>query len=364
MAKKGDNDALYLLGLHYIFGVGVNRDRKEAFKIFKNLAENESPITNYLSGDKEIIINKVDDFYSRLLTENRHLNANIILGYCYIYGVGTEVNHKKAFDLFKKIKKNGCVIAQYILRSLYIEDNNETRTFECHKKSTDKRFSKTQLQFGKCYSEGIGSEINERKVAFELYREAAKKGHDLAKCDLADCYQNGKGVEKDERKAFELYKETVAKGYDWAKFKLAECYQNGKGVEKDEKKAVVLYEEVANDGYIWACNKLGDCYQNGKGVEKDERKAFELYNKVSAKVERAGRGEELAKDLNEVSYWYQKSAADYDNELALYKLGEIYELGKGVNKNEARAFDYYKQAAEKDVYMENIKLENTFLVEL
>ncbi|CAB4417956.1 unnamed protein product [Rhizophagus irregularis] len=523
MAKKGDNDALYLLGLHYIFGVGVNRDRKEAFKIFKDLAENESPITNYLSGDKEIIINKVDDFYSRLLTENRHLNANIILGYCYIYGVGTEVNHKKAFDLFKKIKKNGCVIAQYILRSLYIEDNNETRTFECHKKSTDKRFSKTQLQFGKCYSEGIGSEINERKVAFELYREAAKKGHDLAKCDLADCYQNGKGVEKDERKAFELYKETVAKGYDWAKFKLAECYQNGKGVEKDEKKAVVLYEEVANDGYIWACNKLGDCYQNGKGVEKDERKAFELYNKVSAKVERAGRGvswayvnlyyrktisqeylnaqfriaycydkgvgietnkikafklyniaaeeghdtaqnylgylymkgevpemdskkavywfqravengnkfaydnlaicyelgigtnkdetkafelyeksaekgyinakfhlgycyvngigtkinkekgfelyreaaekgnlnemnipedyyknkEGLAKDLNEVSYWYQKSAEEYDNELALYKLGEIYELGKGVSKNEARAFDYYKQAAEK-----------------
>ncbi|CAB5165420.1 unnamed protein product [Rhizophagus irregularis] len=45
-----------------------------------------------------------------------------------------------------------------------------------------------------------------------------------------------------------------------------------------------------------------------------------------------------------VNYWYKRSAEN--DKLALYKLGEIYELGKGVNRNEIRAFGYYKQAAE------------------
>jgi TPR repeat protein len=46
--------------------------------------------------------------------------------------------------------------------------------------------------------------------------------------------------------------------------------------------------------------------------------------------------------------------------MALFKLGEIYELGKGVNINEARAFDYYKQAAEKGCINGKYKVGNYF----
>ncbi|CAB4466834.1 unnamed protein product [Rhizophagus irregularis] len=56
----------------------------------------------------------------------------------------------------------------------------------------------------------------------------------------------------------------------------------------------------------------------------------------------------LCKKLaDKVNYWYHKAAAEDDNEVALYKLGEFYELGKGVCKNKVRAFTFYKQAAEK-----------------
>ncbi|CAB4397235.1 unnamed protein product [Rhizophagus irregularis] len=55
----------------------------------------------------------------------------------------------------------------------------------------------------------------------------------------------------------------------------------------------------------------------------------------------------LCKKLaDKVNYWYHKAAED-DNEVALYKLGEFYELGKGVCKNKVRAFTFYKKAAEK-----------------
>ncbi|CAB4472954.1 unnamed protein product [Rhizophagus irregularis] len=41
---------------------------------------------------------------------------------------------------------------------------------------------------------------------------------------------------------------------------------------------------------------------------------------------------------------FDQEAVENDNKVALYKLGECYEVGKGVIKNEARALDYYKQA--------------------
>ncbi|GBB89765.1 hypothetical protein RclHR1_16560006 [Rhizophagus clarus] len=335
MSKKGDNDATYLLALHYTFGVGINTDRKKAFEIFKKLAKNEdqdTKYTKYLSGDKEIIINKVDNFYSRILTENKHLNSNILLSYFYIYGLGTEINVNKAFELFKKVEKSGNTIAQFFLRNLYTENSNKSKAFESIKKSANK------VQIGKSYPKRIGIEVNERK-AFELYKEAARKGYDLAKCDLADCYQNGKGVGKDERKAIKLYEEAAEKGYDWAKFKLAECYQNGKGLEKDEGKAFKLYEEIAEDGYSWVCNKLGYCYQNGIGIEKDEKKAVELYKKAS----KAEKGD----SWSYVNLNYKKIISqEYLN--AQFRLAYCYDKGIGIEIDKIKAFELYNIAAEKE----------------
>ena len=51
--------------------------------------------------------------------------------------------------------------------------------------------------------------------------------------------------------------------------------------------------------------------------------------------------------LDEVKYWYCKAIED-DNKFALYKLGELYELGKGVYKNKQRAFEFYKKSADLD----------------
>jgi len=56
----------------------------------------------------------------------------------------------------------------------------------------------------------------------------------------------------------------------------------------------------------------------GIGVEKDETKAFEYYKKSSEK------------------------GYDY----AQYQLGECYRIGMGIEKNEIKAFEYYKKSAE------------------
>src|SRR2546430_16350108 len=63
--------------------------------------------------------------------------------------------------------------------------------------------------------------------------------------------------------------------------------------------------------------QLGRCYANGKGIEKDEVKAFE---------------------------WYKKSAKQEDSN-AQYQLGQCYKDGIGVEKDEVKAFKWYKKSA-------------------
>ncbi len=63
------------------------------------------------------------------------------------------------------------------------------------------------------------------------------------------------------------------------------------------------------------------------------QKIFKLYE-----------NDKIVNVLEEVNYWYHK-AADNDNKVALYKLGEFYELGKGVGENLVREFEFYKKSA-------------------
>jgi TPR repeat protein len=79
------------------------------------------------------------------------------LGECCYYGIGTEKNEIKAFELYETAADKGHIDSMY--------------------------------QLGECYYYGIGTEKNEIK-ALESYKEAADKGHINAKTILAYAYNN------------------------------------------------------------------------------------------------------------------------------------------------------------------------------
>ncbi|CAI2174871.1 17500_t:CDS:2 [Funneliformis geosporum] len=58
-----------------------------------------------------------------------------------------------------------------------------------------------------------------------------------------------------------------------------------------------------------------------------------------------GNDDNLKNDLDEANYWYHQAVDG--NKVALYRLGELYEIGKGVCKNLVRAFEFYKESANK-----------------
>ena len=98
-------------------------------------------------------------------------------------------------------------------------------------------------------------------------------------------------------------------------------YLNDEDDGKREKYSELFYKNakyVADEGDAEDEYYLGNCYYNGEGVEKDEVKAFE---------------------------WYKK-AAEQGHISAQYNVGVCYDNGEGVEKDKRKAFGWYERAAE------------------
>ncbi len=89
--------------------------------------------------------------------------------------------------------------------------------------------------------------------------------------------------------------------------------------------AVKWYRKAVEAGNADAMYRLGEAYEDGEGVEEDEAEAVKWYRE-------AVKG-------------YRK-AAEAGNADAMNSLGEAYRDGKGVEEDEAEAVEWYRKAAE------------------
>uniref|UniRef100_U9URI3 Uncharacterized protein n=2 Tax=Rhizophagus irregularis (strain DAOM 181602 / DAOM 197198 / MUCL 43194) TaxID=747089 RepID=U9URI3_RHIID len=381
--------AQFYLAKCYYDGYGTEQNDVLAFKWYQKAAENECIIGQYYLGycykigiGTEINEEKAFEFYQKSAI-NGHIIAQNNLGILYENGEGTEMDLNKAIYWYEQAADNGNCVALYNLGQCYKTGKgveiDERKAFMYYKESADQEYLDAQFQLGYCYDKGIGTDINTVE-AFFWYNKAAQNGNEAAKYNLGQFYRLGIGVEKNEARTFELYKELAENGYidaqnnlgvqylygkgieknlnqaaywlqkaasnenEAALYNLGELFEYGIGVDKDEIKAFDLYKKSAEKGHIEAKFQLGYCHINGIGIGINKEKGLELYNEAAGKsfIENE---EEIVYDLDEVNHWYHK-AAENDNEYALYKLGESYEFGIGVQKDECRMFYFYKKSAD------------------
>lgn len=122
----------------------------------------------------------------------------------------------------------------------------------------------------------------------------------------------------------------------------------------DHKAAYEAWLPLANRGDVAAMRNIGHLYRWGQGVEKDIAQAIHWYRLAAEKgFSRAQanlaaiylQGEEgTAVNYDEAHKWFA-AAAVQNLAVAQYNLGLMYELGLGVEKNEARALGWYNLAA-------------------
>lgn len=118
--------------------------------------------------------------------------------------------------------------------------------------------------------------------------------------------------------------------------------------------AYAAWSSLAEGGDVAAMRNLGHLYRWGQGVERDIQQAVHWYRRAAetgfarAQANLAAiylQGDEgIAIDYAEARKWFE-AAAKQGHAVAQYNLGLMYELGLGVEKNEAVALGWYNNAA-------------------
>ncbi len=103
---------------------------------------------------------------------------------------------------------------------------------------------------------------------------------------------------------------------------LAADFEKGKKAydKGDYKTALQEWRPLAEQGHAEAQHNLGNMYNDGEGVTKDNRQAV---------------------------FWYRKSA-EHGNAKAQFKLGYMYANGWGVTQDDSQAEIWFRKAAEQD----------------
>jgi len=150
--------------------------------------------------------------------------------------------------------------------------------------------------------------------ALRLFEAAARKGNREAQHTLGFMYRDGKGTKRDDAKALAWYRKAAAQGHAPSEYNLGLMYAQGEGVKPDPATAEKWFVRAADHGSAEAQFKLGEI------AVLDER-------------------------FEEAFRWFSK-AADQGDPDATFNVASLYFMGRGVEKDDAKATEYYRRAAE------------------
>ena len=91
-----------------------------------------------------------------------------------------------------------------------------------------------------------------------------------------------KALPKSPAKAIKLLQKHVKNNVGWAQFMLSQRYSSGRhGVPQSYERAAQLMELAAKNGVAAAMHTLGLCYKLGQGVDPDDAKALNYYKQAA-----------------------------------------------------------------------------------
>lgn len=364
-AQANNKLALFIMGLLYDEGLGVELNHVEALKWFERAAEAGDDLAQYIAGlfyDKGEFVEQdyVKAFnYYQMAAAQGNLKAIYELSGLYVSGLGTKADKNKAIELLHKAAEGGLQVAidtlnehpelmndSEIQHSEIKESKAEvvdsTQTAELEEKTKPLSEEEAEQLYNESLNETGGQALiklqdaadaedewalfflakynkdredeKDLSLAFTLFQKAADKGNVRAIVGLANCYYGGFGTKKDSKKAVELYKKAAEMGNSMALYNLGMYYYD----EQDYKKAVELLNKASDLGCEFAYGILGACYYDGIGTNQDYTKAVDLFGK----------------------------AVDLGDDIAMVSLGKCYSDGKGVEQDYGKAFDLYEKAAD------------------
>ncbi len=184
-AAQGYEKSQFGLATHYLFGHGVERDRKKAVEMLKSQSEKGSG------------------------------SAVVQLSECYLNGWGVTKDQAQAVAVLTD--------------------------------GVDRRLPEAQCRLGDFFMNGTAVAIDYSKAVL-LYGSAVEQQDPRANYRLGELYAEGLGVKKDIPKAISYFEKAfelgLTSGYDAAMYHKGLCFEKGINQEKDLEKAKEFYRKA------------------------------------------------------------------------------------------------------------------------
>jgi len=280
------------------------------------------------------------------------LMAMVDLGQLYITGDGVPQDPQEAIRLFRKAGDAGEMHGYYHLAGMYGVGNGVKKDYseeaKWYRVLAEKGVVDAMFMLGKFYDEGHGVPEDDDQAAI-WWKRAAEKGHKIAAAQYA-AIEARKGGESAARAAKDLQQQAL-KGNGQAAFSLAELYLKGEGVTLDQKLAKRWFEVAGENNY--GVIEIANRYWAGRGLAKDPARAAYWYQRIGCgfsgyqlgKMYELGDG--VPKDYSKAAECYQKSMESATH--ARLGLAELTARGLGVERDEKKALDLYRESAEREL---------------
>ena len=412
-AKDGDPDAQYRLGLLYENGYGVDVNIKLALKWYRASAEqgqrkakrrlqNLRKSATADAGSESVATQWYED-----LAVSGDSEAQYNLGFIYETGWSVPVDNIEATRWYEKSADKGVKEAQFRLGMMYLTGaggskseiqgerwirhaakNNHKLAAVIRDKlleasdlvkiniKLDELYSTIRKQSAKNHKKAIAS-INSvvQVAAKKVKKEKSKKKTRLAKIQSIKSASNQEVFSEDSllgpggRKTLRWYKFKAKNGDAEAQYELGQLFENGKEVKRNVVTAAEWYRLAADQGLTKAQYYVGMWYANGIVVTQNEGLASSYltaaadkgYEKANKFLERTQAGR-LVDNSESIAIWWLKQKSSQGSAGAKYRLAQLFEQGRGIEKNTLTAGKLYKLAARQgyaDALIKNSKLGTT-----
>lgn len=211
-AKKGDSDAMFLLGYIYSEGIQIEIDTVKSIYWLDKAIELDNTEAMYYKAFESKSFNIGIEEMTDLCKRGAKLgNANCMQALAMLYGAGLDGNTDDSlyYHWLHEAAKAGNPVAMYNVALFYyggngVKENHKT-AMEWFKKGTEKLDEKCMLGLAEGYLYGDGIAMD-REKGVEWAKKSAALGNQDAFVFIAELFKTGIGLEKDMEKANKLYK--------------------------------------------------------------------------------------------------------------------------------------------------------------
>jgi TPR repeat protein len=336
-AKGGDPHAQYQIAMRYLSGEYVGRNYAKAFELIQAPASQGYTLAN------------------RILTVPANINQYIM--------------EPAILNMFLYVMEHNLGHVEYNIGCIYEERGrwrlgtvsarlNITSAIHWFTLSANQNNADAQYRLGLLFEEGKARETDLPRAS-SYYRMAIASGHCEATLALACMYIDGRGVDQDFITAYHLFSDAANMGHKEAKNIInLKCYRTKAEytMYHSHNNATVKISDTLNMQMIEAVGSQNHAvqYQLGKLFEfREPTRALLWY-------EKAGKGGihdayfclgvMYEQGVGDVTQDFLKAVQMYrlcvNHAHAIYRLGQMYQFGRGVKQDYTQAYHLYQKAVD------------------